>query len=441
MTLRAASLLILSISYIATAPLFKKCSLKEACGQSLISEERPSLSQRMSTRWGIKKRLDRWQKVVNSALHAIRHTIDNAAAAREERYIVRVLLDEHTLKSDTCSWELLSTSGFIVIDESKSSTAHMIAKPIFSVSYKKEAFYVNGKRLCGSVIRIISEHGITTIDGITYHGDFLFVRYKDRILCINCIELESYVGSVLSSESWPGWPLEVNKVFAIMCRSYVLSHMLTAQKSGRPYHVRNTNSHQNYHGVHTSSIIEAAVAQTAGICVVYNNKPILAMFDACCGGVIPAHIGHGIDFDKEPYLARAYACTYCKHYALYSWEKTVSLADLEKKLRAARLCNEPIHELHVVSRDKAGLAKTVHIKTKRGVVTCRGKQIYSALPEVKSYAFDMVKQGQNIIITGYGHGHHIGVCQWGAREMVRLGYTYQKILSFYYPGTQLRSMC
>lgn len=434
------AVIFLSFFSLTAESALKKYLLKDACVKFIFSDKRPSVRQRMAERWGIKKKLDRWQKVIDSAHKAVKYIIDSATVAREEQYLVRVLLFEHALEKGHCVWELLSPGGFIIIDDTAQQTGCLLKKPSLVVTYKKGAFYMNGMRFESDAVRIISEQGTTKFDGVTYRGDFLFVRYRDRILCINCIELESYVGSVLSSESWPGWPLEVNKAFAVMCRSYVLSHMLAAQKSGRPYHVRNTNSHQNYHGVHTSTVIEEAVAQTAGMCLVYNNKPILAMFDACCGGVIPAHIAHGIDFKKEPYLARAYACTYCKKYSLYNWEKTFSLAELEKKFRAAQLCNDAVHEVRVVARDKAGLAKTVHIKTKRGVVTCKGKQIYSALAEVKSYAFDVIKSGHAVTITGYGHGHHLGVCQWGAREMVRLGYSYQQILSFYYPGTQLRAM-
>ena len=43
-------------------------------------------------------------------------------------------------------------------------------------------------------------------------------------------------------------------------------------------------------------------------------------------------------------------------------------------------------------------------------------------------------------IEGKGHGHHMGLCQWGAREMVRLGWEYEDILEFYYPDTQLMKL-
>lgn len=431
--------ILFSLTTLSAAPLLQKQSLKEACVVLLELSGRVSIKKELPKKWGIAKKLERWSKVIESIERATTYTI-HSCIQEAERYAVRVLIDEQVPRSSGCVWELFMPSGSIVLDEEACKTI-LVAKPVVLVTYKKNAFYVDGKRMKGSVIHVIPEDGAVTFKETTYHGEFLFMPYKDRMICVNKVELESYVGSVLHSESWPGWPLEVNKVFAVMCRSYVLSHMISAEKAGRPYHVRNTNAHQNYHGVFTNTIIEEAVAQTTGLCMVYNNKPVLAMFDACCGGVIPGHIAHGIDFEKEPYLARSYACTYCKKYKHYSWEKTITMAQLEKYLHDARLCSDPVYEVRVVSRDKAGLAKTVHIKTKRGVVTCKGKQIYSAIPDVKSYAFDIAKQGKNMIkISGYGHGHHLGVCQWGAREMVRLGYSYQQILSFYYPGTQLCSM-
>lgn len=40
-------------------------------------------------------------------------------------------------------------------------------------------------------------------------------------------------------------------------------------------------------------------------------------------------------------------------------------------------------------------------------------------------------------ISGRGFGHNVGLSQWGAYAMAAQGYTYDKILQFYYPGTTL----
>ena len=40
----------------------------------------------------------------------------------------------------------------------------------------------------------------------------------------------------------------------------------------------------------------------------------------------------------------------------------------------------------------------------------------------------------NILITGAGDGHNVGMSQWGACSMAQQGFTYDQILKFYYTG-------
>ncbi len=42
--------------------------------------------------------------------------------------------------------------------------------------------------------------------------------------------------------------------------------------------------------------------------------------------------------------------------------------------------------------------------------------------------------GDDIVITGSGYGHGVGMSQWGAKAMAQNGSTYQKIISHYYCG-------
>ena len=45
-----------------------------------------------------------------------------------------------------------------------------------------------------------------------------------------------------------------------------------------------------------------------------------------------------------------------------------------------------------------------------------------------------------VVVSGHGFGHGIGLSQWGAEERAAAGQTYNEILSFYYPGTELRTV-
>ena len=43
-----------------------------------------------------------------------------------------------------------------------------------------------------------------------------------------------------------------------------------------------------------------------------------------------------------------------------------------------------------------------------------------------------------LVVTGRGFGHGMGLSQWGAERRARAGQSYRRILAFYYPGTELR---
>jgi stage II sporulation protein D len=351
------------------------------------------------------------------------------------RMLVRVLLAECD-KASSAQWNFTSSQGFVVQamngkDGNKKKEKKTVNVTNFAVTIKRGSLFYKGKRLkYGIRLRTIGDHG--EFNGISYDGDFCIMAYKDSFLCINIVELEDYVGAVLRTESWPGWPLEVNKVFAIACRSYGAYKVLEAKRSGRPFHVKNSNAHQTYQGRHDVPVLKAAVEQTKAIVLGFEGKPILAMFDCCCGGIIPAHIAD-FDFCKVPYLARTYACTHCKESSLYAWQVSYDHAVFEALLKHYKQEIDWLHDIHVIKKDKAGLVTEVRLKGPKKHTVVSGKKLYSLLKEVKSFHFDVHKKLGKIVFIGRGFGHHIGLCQWGARQMVRDGWDYKSILRFYYP--------
>jgi stage II sporulation protein D len=61
---------------------------------------------------------------------------------------------------------------------------------------------------------------------------------------------------------------------------------------------------------------------------------------------------------------------------------------------------------------------------------------YSVIPSTQ---FEIESVGADVIFVGYGAGHAVGLCQWGAKELAELGYPFTSILRYYYPGTELRN--
>ncbi len=356
--------------------------------------------------------------------------------SKQKECIVRVLLDE---ASEDTSWQLSSKQGLFAWDPRQPQQKLLCKTNTLVIKAKGNTLYLNGKKCSHDRLCIRPKEGGTIFEDRAHSGSFLVVREEARTLLINCVALEEYVFSVLRSESWPGWPLEVNKVFAIASRSYVIALVIRSRKNKHPYHIKNTNEHQTYTGTHSCSVIKAAVEQTKGIFLAYDNKPIIAMFDCCCGGIIPAYIAN-FNFKDAPYLARKYACKHCKRCRIYSWHAEYDVSEFEQLVHDLYRMNKKLHEVKVAKKDKAGLVQEVILKGPGITKSISGQKMYSLMKDVKSFCFGIRKRAGKIILQGRGYGHHIGLCQWGAREMVRDGWNYKRILQFYYPSTQFMKL-
>jgi len=75
-------------------------------------------------------------------------------------------------------------------------------------------------------------------------------------------------------------------------------------------------------------------------------------------------------------------------------------------------------------------------------VTVTGRELRSALGEqrVRSTLFEIRREAGpagGFVIVGSGHGHGVGMSQWGAQAMAKRGADYREILAAFYPGATL----
>ncbi len=54
-----------------------------------------------------------------------------------------------------------------------------------------------------------------------------------------------------------------------------------------------------------------------------------------------------------------------------------------------------------------------------------------------SGGFSVAADGEDFIFYGKGWGHGVGLSQWGSQAMAQKGWTAEKILTHYYPGTNI----
>lgn len=366
---------------------------------------------------------------------------------------IRVLLEEHNGYKET-KFLIKSPDGFVLESPIDSGTTALYQEKELRLLSKNKKLYFkcrdgNYRRIKQDNIEIGNASSKLVFNGTPYQGS-LTIRVDDQdetVLVINKLPLEDYVYSVVRYESIPSWPSSMQKIQAIISRTYAVFLMQKARIKNpryRFYDIKNTNHHQVYNGSHGVTHLRVAVNDTANLIVTHKGEIALTMFDICCGGSTPSLMRHR-DVSK-PYLCRKQRCMYCNSSPSFQWKADILAATFLAKLKEnPNLRNKFKHfgkeivEIRTHDTDKAGIVHRVKLYDHRGhIVTLAGSTIRRHFqPKVKSLNFSIKKVKDRILITGKGYGHQQGVCQWGAKEMVKRGRSIKGILNFYYPGTQL----
>jgi SpoIID/LytB domain protein len=105
--------------------------------------------------------------------------------------------------------------------------------------------------------------------------------------------------------------------------------------------------------------------------------------------------------------------------------------------------------MQVVQRSPGGRILKLAVQTERGNLILEKDEIRSAFSAPRSTLFYLEPlfnqaKGENKTLWGYafvggGLGHGVGLSQTGAYSLAKLGWTSDRILNFYYPGTQIQT--
>ena len=71
-----------------------------------------------------------------------------------------------------------------------------------------------------------------------------------------------------------------------------------------------------------------------------------------------------------------------------------------------------------------------------GGVLCKGSDVRTVFG-LRSTHFTCTYEEGSFTFTVKGYGHGVGMSQMGADYMAQQGSTYEEILAWYYPGTQI----
>lgn len=274
------------------------------------------------------------------------------------------------------------------------------------------------------------------MNGKSYRGG-IEIRKKQNgmLLVVNELDIEDYLKGVVAAEVPHDWNPETLKAQAIASRTYALYQKKTA--GSRAYHILATVDSQVYSGRSAEhGATAAALRETEGIVVTYRGDLIPAYYHASCGGHTESAFDlWGID---APYL-QGVDCE-CQEISRYGlWEKRIKTNLVSSALNKLGHRVTGISHISIDGTTPAGRVRQVAIRHAGGVASVPAEKFRSAVGYalVPSIFFETEMSGDEIVLSGRGLGHGVGLCQWGAEEMAQRGLDHRAILQHYYPGTRL----
>ena len=321
-----------------------------------------------------------------------------------------------------------------------------------TVSLTKNGFQLGRRRWSGSQIEINSAKSPSIwIDGHQYRGTVrLFRKSDDRFIAVNVLPLEEYLASVVDSEMPAAFPQAARRAQAVVARTYALYQMQEARRHPH-FDLYASSRSQRYLGVQyrdakgrrlagETKSGRNVVRETSGVACITSGKIFCTYYSAVCGGRTTA--GKSVFADAAAPL-QSVECNWCREADRYRWKRTVSRSAAGSALKEYfKSRGKPFGRLtrfagpsQVVSTPATLFRVADGTRDYRvSAVVLRRNLFPSTLPSTR---FSVRENGGNIEFHGRGHGHGVGLCQWGARGLALTGKDFAEILQFYYPGSRL----
>jgi stage II sporulation protein D len=300
-------------------------------------------------------------------------------------------------------------------------------------------------------IIVASTNRFIRIDGEIYPGKIVISKFGD-VLVVNHVKIEDYLKGVIPFEmgNLPESQIEALKAQAVAARSFVMAHI----KPNEPFDISTTIWDQVYGGASkTDKIIDKAVESTRGIVGTYNGKIIDAKYSSTCGGVTENNeniwIGKRIPYLRSVRDSGWDRKDFCRFSPHYRWERTYdkkNFFEVIKKQIQDFFGKTPnrIEWIRITKRTRTNRVRIIEINTDIGKFYLEKDQIRRLFSDergsLKSLMFQIKVKSNQIIVSGKGYGHGVGMCQYGAMEMAKERYSYKKIFTHYYKGIRLKKL-
>ena len=404
---------------------------------------------------------------------------------RDERDI-RVLLTDSSQESPVLDSVLLVSEEVLVMEGTHSGEYPPgTLLDIEDVLHVGETVTVYPKNRMGS----ICIQSLQRSQGMpAYEGVLEITRGDNGFSIVNCLDLETYLKYVVPSEMPSTYPEEALKAQAVCARTYAVSQMQEHRLDGYEADVDDTISFQVYNNIPRQESTDAAVDETKGQIMIWQNMPIQAyFFSTSCGftssdqvwgndtsaGYLEsisvseeaveamaaggAMAQYGTDkINLDDYLLHSQPGDFESEEPWYRWSVTFPWEEIEKRASAQFPETGELKDISVTDRSDGGAAIAVLLTGSEETAIIENE--YHVREFLSPYGFSLIKNDGSestnqkllpsaylsleicgnenepdaLVIYGGGYGHGVGMSQNGAKCMAEKGWNWQEILKTFY---------
>ena len=249
------------------------------------------------------------------------------------------------------------------------------------------------------------------------------------------MNIEEYLIGVVGCEMPALFEEEALKAGAVAARTYLLNKL----ENNENYIISSTTNDQCYSDENElkekwennyneyKSKIEKAVKETKDEYMTYNGEIIKAFYFSTSNG--KTENVENVFGEKLDYLVSVDS-NYDKNTTQFNKTIEITKSDFLKKLNLPETTKEI--KITNIIKNETNRIDEITINDRK----FKGTKIRTLL-NLRSTDFEITINEYTVKITTKGYGHGVGMSQYGANELAKLGYNYEEILKHYYTGIEL----
>jgi stage II sporulation protein D len=257
-------------------------------------------------------------------------------------------------------------------------------------------------------------------------GDLRLTMPQNGLRIVNTLDLEKYLPGTVESEGGANAHPEYYKAQAVIARTFALRNYHRHAHEG--FNLCDDVHCQAYNGKsrYNHQIYESTRLTEGEFLAGPDGKPVVTPYHASCGGVTAR--ASDVWNNDLPHL-KPVKDPFCNKSDHFNWKKTIIPAEWTAYLTKKGYTGNPA-DLYTAS--DPGRRKYLDPATREITMTAIRNDF-----GLKSSWFYVKAETDKVSFYGHGYGHGLGLCQEGAMEMARMGYTYVDILMFYFSNLTL----